>query len=110
MAKNQGLSLNPQKISGLCGRLMCCLEYESTHYLQIVKRMPKVGSEVNTPDGKGTVAYNHLLKEIVRVRVPVKDTFEFREYPLKDIQARVTLADEIEKDNSIDESLKKILD
>jgi len=40
MAKNQGLSLNPQKISGLCGRLMCCLEYENTHYLQIVKRMP----------------------------------------------------------------------
>ncbi|MDR3319000.1 MAG: stage 0 sporulation family protein [Clostridiales bacterium] len=111
MAKNQGLSLNPTKISGLCGRLMCCLEYENEHYAQIVKRMPKIGSEVTTPDGKGTVAYNHLLKEIVRVRVPIKDTFEFREYPLADIKTTRTLADELARDNDkIDADIKKLLD
>ncbi|MDR0856243.1 MAG: stage 0 sporulation family protein [Clostridiales bacterium] len=99
MAKTQGLSLNPGKIGGLCGRLMCCLEYENDHYAKTVKRMPKVGSEVTTPDGRGTVTYNHILKEVVRVRVPVKDTYELREYPLADIVAKVTLADDLDAED-----------
>ena len=55
MAKNQGLSLNPVKISGLCGRLMCCLGYENEYYADACKRVPKLGTEVGTPDGKGLV-------------------------------------------------------
>ena len=68
MAKNQGLSLNPSNISGLCGRLMCCLSYENKHYAEALKLMPKVGSEVKTPDGIGTVLYNNLLKRTVEVK------------------------------------------
>ena len=66
MAKTQGLSLNPTKISGLCGRLMCCLEYENNHYSETFKKMPKIGSEVTTPDGKGTVVTNNMLKMLVK--------------------------------------------
>ena len=55
MAKNQGLSLNPGKISGLCGRLMCCLSYENDYYADAYKKMPKTGGTVGTPEGKGTV-------------------------------------------------------
>ncbi len=68
MAKNQGLSLNPSNISGLCGRLLCCLGYENEHYLETLKLMPKINSEVMTPDGKGTVLYNDLLKRTVTVK------------------------------------------
>ncbi len=68
MAKSQGLSLNPSNISGLCGRLMCCLSYENKHYAEALKLMPKVGSEVKTPDGVGTVLYNNLLKRTVEVK------------------------------------------
>ena len=62
MAKEQGLSLSPTKISGLCGRLMCCLNYEHEYYEEVTSIMPKVGSEVKTPDGKGTVLSNNALK------------------------------------------------
>ena len=68
MAKAQGLSLNPGKISGLCGRLMCCLGYEIDHYTEAAKQLPKVGSEVGTPDGKATVVALNMLKMDVRVK------------------------------------------
>ena len=68
MAKNQGLSLNPSNISGLCGRLMCCLSYENKHYEEALRLMPKVGSIVKTPDGDGTVLYNNLFKRTVEVK------------------------------------------
>lgn len=68
MAKTQGLSLNPEKISGLCGRLMCCLSYEMDHYTESAKKMPKVGSEVGTPDSKAIVVSLNMLKMIVRVK------------------------------------------
>lgn len=102
MAKNQGLSLNPTKISGLCGRLMCCLQYENAHYVQTAKKMPKLGSEVATPDGRGIVVNNNMLKEIVRVRVPIKDGFEMRDYNLAAIQAKETVADELANDRTPD--------
>lgn len=87
MAKNQGLSLSPTKISGLCGRLMCCLAYENSNYEEILKRMPKVNSSVQTPNGKGTVVYNDLLRELVSVKRQQKDeTFVVEEYELKDIK------------------------
>lgn len=69
MAKNQNLSLNPAKISGICGRLFCCLSYENAHYAETQSLMPKIGSTVTLPEGKGTVVYNDLLKRRVSVRV-----------------------------------------
>ena len=67
MAKTQNLSLNPTKISGTCGRLMCCLKYEQNAYEDAVKRMPKVESFVQTPDGPGNVKSIDLLRETVKV-------------------------------------------
>ena len=69
MAKTQNLSLNPTKISGTCGRLMCCLKYEQEAYEDAVKRMPKQESFVETPDGVGTVCQVNLLKEQVKVQL-----------------------------------------
>ena len=67
MAKTQNLSLNPTKISGTCGRLMCCLKYEQNAYEDAVKRMPKVESFVQTPDGPGNVKSVDLLQETMKV-------------------------------------------
>ena len=86
MAKEQNLSLNPTKISGVCGRLMCCLKYEEDHYEATRKRMPRIGKEVITPDGNGIVVDLNILKETVRVRVPKGDTTEQKDYPLEDVK------------------------
>ena len=90
MPKVQGLSLNPTKISGLCGRLMCCLGYENAHYSETFKLMPRINSEVETPDGKGVVLYNNLLKRLVQVRIGAKDdpTSQIVEYPLDQIKVK----------------------
>ena len=69
MAKEQGLSLNPTKISGTCGRLMCCLKYESDTYHELLKTTPPAGSLVDTPQGRGTVMDVSLLKGCCRVRL-----------------------------------------
>ena len=69
MAKTQSLSLNPTKISGTCGRLMCCLKYEQDAYEDAIKRMPKSDSFVLTPDGTGNVSDINVLKETVNVRL-----------------------------------------
>ena len=86
MAKEQNLSLNPTKISGICGRLMCCMKYEEDHYEATRKRMPRIGREVMTPDGAGTVVDLNILKETVRVRIPKGDGAEQKDYPLEDVQ------------------------
>ena len=86
MAKEQNLSLNPTKISGLCDRLMCCLKYEQDNYEQTRKRMPRVGREIITPDGVGVINAINVLEETVRVRIAVGDSFELREYPIDDCQ------------------------
>jgi len=69
MAKTQNLSLNPTKISGTCGRLMCCLKYEQEAYEDLIKTSPKVESFVDTVDGRGTVVDVNLLRQSVRVRM-----------------------------------------
>jgi cell fate regulator YaaT (PSP1 superfamily) len=69
MAKEQGLSLNPVKISGICGRLMCCLKYEQETYADLLRRIPGVNSVVMTPKGRGVVTDNNLLTESVNVRL-----------------------------------------
>ena len=87
MAKIQGLSLNPQKISGVCGRLMCCLKYENAYYSEVFKEMPKVGSKVKTPDGEGTVEQNDLIKQTSRVRVLLSNgDYDLRTYKLEDMK------------------------
>lgn len=100
MAKNQGLSLNPQKISGLCGRLMCCLEYENDYYVEASKQVPKVGSEVKTPEGKGIVVNVNMLKMECRVKIEdkKKDIITFHDYPVKDIKFRRSSEREESKD------------
>ena len=69
MAKTQNLSLNPTKISGTCGRLMCCLKYEQEAYEDLIKTAPKNDSFVDTPDGRGTVIDVNLLRQSVKVRM-----------------------------------------
>ena len=69
MAKTQNLSLNPTKISGTCGRLMCCLNYEQAAYEDLLKTAPKAESLVDTPDGRGTVTDVNLLRQSVKVRL-----------------------------------------
>ena len=69
MAKTQSLSLNPTKISGTCGRLMCCLKYEQEAYEDLIQSAPKVESFVDTPDGRGTVTEINLLRQSVKVRM-----------------------------------------
>ncbi|MCX5781666.1 MAG: regulatory iron-sulfur-containing complex subunit RicT [Elusimicrobia bacterium] len=69
MAKEQDLSLNTAKLSGLCGRLMCCLAYEHESYKQCKKNLPHVGSKIHTPDGTGTVVSINCLKEEVAVEL-----------------------------------------
>jgi len=73
MAKEQGLSLNPTKISGTCGRLMCCLKYEQDTYEELLKVTPKVGAYVDTPDGKGYVDDVNLLTGKLRVKPEKSD-------------------------------------
>jgi len=87
MAKDQGLSLNPTKISGACGRLMCCLSYEQCGYEEKIKRVPKVGSLVSTPKGDGTVITSNILKEQVKVRLKGQDdSVDLEEFNASDIK------------------------
>ena len=69
MAKEQGLSLSPVKISGTCGRLMCCLKYEQDAYTDLLKHTPKVGAIVNTPEGRGLVVENNLIARTLKVKL-----------------------------------------
>ncbi|MBQ7218721.1 MAG: stage 0 sporulation family protein [Ruminococcus sp.] len=69
MAKEQGLSLSPTKISGTCGRLMCCLKYEQEAYTDLLKRTPKVGAIVKTPAGRGLVVETNLLSQTLKVKM-----------------------------------------
>lgn len=73
MAKEQGLSLNPTKISGTCGRLMCCLKYEQDSYEDLLKHTPKVGAIVKTADGRGVVSEVNLLTGKLKVRIDNSD-------------------------------------
>ena len=85
MAKDQNLSLNPTKISGLCGRLMCCLNYEQHHYQETLKRSPKKGALVLTPEGPANIDEVLILKEKVKVRLN-GDEIEYREYEFEEVQ------------------------
>lgn len=100
MAKEQSLSLNPSKISGLCGRLMCCLKYEQEVYEELLENMPAVGSIVLTPEGKGTVVETFTLLQMVKVRVKLEDdTEELVNYKVDEI----ILTDEKDPDYEVEE-------
>ena len=111
MAKTQNLSLNPAKISGLCGRLMCCLAYENDYYTETSKKMPKIGVEVGTPDGKGMVVNVNMLKKEVRVKIEdkQKDIVTYHDYPVDKIKFKHNVREEEGEDENPDE-LKEIIE
>ena len=86
MAKEQNISLNPSKISGNCGRLMCCLKYEQEVYEEKLAKLPNIGAIVKTPDGNGEVDNIEILKQIVRVKFKNGDIFNYKKYNVNDIK------------------------
>ena len=87
MAKNPNLSLNPTKVSGMCGKLMCCLRYENEYYAETCKLMPKMGSRVNTADGSVKVEGVDLLKRQIRASLENKDGgIEIKVYKLGEFE------------------------
>lgn len=87
MAKTQSMSLNPAKISGCCGRLMCCLRYEQPAYEELVKNVPKNGAFVETPDGYGNVTQVNVLRQTVKVKLDGEGDDAFRTYDAEDVAA-----------------------
>lgn len=86
MAKEQGLSLNPTKISGTCGRLMCCLKYEQNAYDDLIKTTPRVGSQVNTPEGRGVVEeIVNILTGSLKVRIENGDSFTVKSFSRNEV-------------------------
>lgn len=112
MAKEQNLSLSPTKISGLCGRLMCCLNYEHNHYCETRRRMPRQGSTVMTPEGSGMVIENNAITEKVRVKITLPDeSIDVKTFELADIKfTQHGGNDDIDNDNDINDEIKSLLD
>jgi len=108
MAKEQSLSLNPTKISGTCGRLMCCLKNEQEAYEDLLKRTPAVGSVVSTPDGKGNVTNTNLLKSIITVSIEKDDEKIAKEYKLDEI--KILKKVNVKIDDSDEKELKGLED
>ena len=87
MAKEQNLSLNPTKISGVCGRLMCCLKNEEETYEELNRKLPNTGDRVTTPEGlKGEVQSVNVLRQLVKVIVDIEDEKEIREYQASELK------------------------
>lgn len=107
MAKEQGMSLNPAKISGTCGRLMCCLKYEQETYDHLLKKTPRQGSVVKTAAGTGTVESVNLLRGLLKVRLDNKEQ-SLQEFPVS--QIRVLKHAIHHQENEIQEDLKHLED
>ncbi len=95
MAKEQNISLNPSKISGNCGRLMCCLKYEQEAYEEKLSKLPSVGSIVKTPDGTGEVDSVEILKEKIRVKLKDGEGFFYKKYDVSEITIIKTATKEV---------------
>ena len=93
MAKEQQLSLNPNKISGICGRLMCCLTYEYSSYQELRKHLPRVGKRIQTPEGEGKIIRYNLIRETVTLELEDKRELEVA---LKDLTGGDTPAESSE--------------
>ena len=96
MAKDQNISLNPSKISGCCGRLMCCLKYEQEAYEEKLARLPKPGAIVKTEEGEGIVERVETLKERIRVKFKENDDTFFKKYDAKDV---IVIKDAVNNDD-----------
>lgn len=101
MAKEQNIALNPSKISGNCGRLMCCLKYEQEAYEEKLQRLPKVGALVKNEDGEGIVDSIEILKEQLRVKFKDGEGFYYKKYNVNDVKV---LKDGV--NNKVDEEEK----
>ena len=99
MSKEQNISLNPSKISGNCGRLMCCLKYEQNVYEEKLERLPKIGAIVETDDGVGEVVGIEVLKEIIKVKFKEDDETFFKKYSMNDIKIIKNVEKEIEEND-----------
>ena len=109
MAKKQGLSLNPTKISGSCGRLMCGLKYEQEVYDNLLKVTPREGAIVNTPMGIGTVEFVSILKGIVKVKIETEKETVHQDYHVDEIKI-IKNGKVVEDEEKIDEDLLKNLE
>lgn len=110
MAKEQNLSLNPTKISGVCGRLMCCLKNEQDTYEYLNKKLPNMGDSVITPENlKGEVTGVNVLRQLVKVLVDVNDEKEIREYPVGELKFRPKNKKDKSKDRKKDKKSEEQL-
>lgn len=105
MAKEQNIALNPSKISGNCGRLMCCLKYEQDVYSEKLSRLPKVGALVKTESGEGTVESVEVLKEVLKVKIKDGDDYTYKKFDAKDVK----VIKDSKNNNVIDEEEKQNL-
>lgn len=105
MAKNQMLAINIEKISGACGRLMCCLKYEQDVYSEKLSRLPKVGALVKTESGEGTVESVEVLKEVLKVKIKDGDDYTYKKFDAKDVK----VIKDSKNNNVIDEEEKQNL-
>ena len=105
MAKEQNIALNPSKISGKCGRLMCCLKYEQDVYSEKLSRLPKVGALVKTESGEGTVESVEVLKEVLKVKIKDGDDYTYKKFDAKDVK----VIKDSKNNNVIDEEEKQNL-
>ena len=108
MAKEQNLSLNISKISGNCGRLMCCLKYESDVYEDKLKKLPHIGAIVKTEDGVGEIDTVEVLAERVRVKITDGDNTTYKKYNVKDITVIKDLNKEKEDIDANNDELKEL--
>lgn len=105
MAKDQGLSLNPSKISGICSRLMCCLQHEQVAYEDLLKKVPSKGSLVEYDGEKGTIVDTFVLKELVKVRFGAPEESSFKILNAKDV--KVLKKGKVEVQEEIPEGLEE---
>ena len=109
MAKEQNLSLNPTKISGNCGRLMCCLKYEQEVYEEKMKKLPKVGAIVKIEEGEGTVVGLEVLKEAIKVQIKKDDVVTYKTFKANDVKVIKNVAEKEENQTEEDlENLKEL--
>lgn len=103
MAKEQNIALNPSKISGNCGRLMCCLKYEQEVYSEKLSRLPKIGAIVRTESGEGVVEGVEILNEVLKVKIKDGDDFIYKKFDAKDVKvikdSKQEQVDKEEKEN-----------
>lgn len=111
MAKDQNLSLNPTKISGICGRLFCCLNYEHKNYEEMLAVLPNVGSKVKTEEGNGKVIEVFVLTEEVKVQLEgPNDTFSIKRFNIKDIEVLKYARKNEKIDKALERELRELED